>query len=149
MAVKLSWYYPQRILYARLFDTITDHDDQTLERTIQQYLATVNPKVNGQPIHLIADYSDVEAMESFVTPVEAVTGSPAVMNHPALGYRLTVARAGNPVLRYLRPFMSHVLRLHEPSFGALEDAVAYLCTLDRTLPRNLSRQVSRSIPRPA
>lgn len=90
---EVKWYFEDRVLYERLYGTVTLDDIRSLNIASKAFLA------NGTPlVHVIVDLSEVERFPtSLATIKEFVKPAP---NQKALGWVILFGTT-NPLLRFL------------------------------------------------
>jgi hypothetical protein len=127
---ELSWLLEGRILYAMIENTITEVDDTAFDNAVQQFL----DRNTGLPVHIITDYTELETIQTEITPLHGETQDHLLSKHPALGIRVCVSSDHNALLRYLTPLKSFALKLCAHTEPTVESALEYLYTIDPTLP---------------
>ncbi len=145
MAFELSWLLEGRVLYARLYGTVTEQDDDAADWLVEAFLN----QSNGLPVHVVTDTTGIEQIQSDIKPSRDVEREHPLCKHPALGVRLSVSSARAPLFRYLSPFLSEAFKPSPLTFHSLDAGLAYLCQIDRSLSRGQFLKPATLHSRPA
>ena len=128
MPIQLSWHLRGRILLATIDGAISDQDSAAYDEQILTYLRTAE-----LPVHVTTDFTGLEIIQSEIMPRNTDGDGDALRKHPLIGQIVCVST--NRMLAYLFPFHSWALKPCHARFDTLNDALAYLCEIDPTLPR--------------
>jgi hypothetical protein len=140
VAVHVGWYLEGRIL--QVTDCVTEEEWWERDRLLLQYLDE-----GGKPpcVHLLLDYRALDDAEravcvrSFRSYSEAVFARRypdrrRVSQHYLLGWLLTIDAPGG---HHLAQTVAQVGNIRYRAFDTLEEGVAFLKSVDETLPRDL------------
>jgi hypothetical protein len=116
----LTWFVPDHIIHGDLPEVLSGEFMSILDKEVTALLDTAS-----QTVHFIMDASKVK---SFPDPKAALNIS--YYGHPKLGKLIVFGLKSNPFLSFLSTLVSHSAGVKIKIFETLDEAQAYLATLD-------------------
>jgi hypothetical protein len=133
MPYQMEWLHEGRIIFARVWGSLTVEDARTASIEYYQYIEKGIP-----PIHSIFDVREVTKFPNLLQLRSAMTSSLS----PREGWMMIAG--GNPALRFIASVLMQLLNYRFRMVETKEEAVAFLTKHDPSL-----KGVSISSPPPA
>ncbi len=118
MSYTMRWIYEHRIIYVRLYETLTTEELALYGKDLAALLnAAPEP-----PVHILLDDTDLKQFPRHVTDFRPIMG---LMRHPKIGWLVAYGNP-NPLAHYVSQIVSKVARLRYKRVDSKREALKFL-----------------------
>lgn len=127
MTTQISWYYPERVVYVSITDTLAIED---MIAGHQRNIELINSVDHDYKVHFIFDSSEMKQGPSNF--LEIRRAGKDFLAHPRLGWSVGIGES--TLIRFVSTTIAQITGVKHRGFHYLEDGIQFLQDVDMTLP---------------